>query len=322
MPPITAHEDVQVMILAAGLGTRLWPLTAQRAKPAIPFLGKALVRHCAELAEAHGFSNIVVNTHYQPDSVRRALLGLNVKFSHETEILGTAGALRHALDQGLLDQERSTLIINGKLFTDIDLSAALEVHRKQRAEVTMILRENSKREAFREVLCDDHVITGFGPDRQTHGDNPLLFTGIHLMSPHVLKTIPTGCSDTIRDTYPPFIADGKVVGYCDHSPRWWEFSTLKRYVELHRHAHVENIGPENTIAEDAQVDDTAKLENCILWPGAQVGAECQLKDVVLGNDVCLSSHSQLEQTVVMHKTELKTIERGEIIGNYVYVPLA
>ena len=81
------------MVLAAGYGTRLWPLTRYQAKPAVPFLGRPLVSHTVDYLIKHGVTDIIVNTHYSPMSIERALEGMSVGLSHGGEILGTGGAL-------------------------------------------------------------------------------------------------------------------------------------------------------------------------------------------------------------------------------------
>src|SRR3712207_3484182 len=107
------------MILAAGFGTRLWPLTEDRTKPAVPFLGKPLVVYAAEYLRDHGVREVTVNLHHRPESVMRALgdgsaLGMRVEYSQEEEILGTGGAL---------DRVRDWLsggdfaVVNGKIVT-------------------------------------------------------------------------------------------------------------------------------------------------------------------------------------------------------------
>ena len=310
------------MVLAAGFGTRLWPLTAKLAKPAVPFLGKALVTHCVDLLEQHGINDIVVNTHYQPESVQRALKDRNVSFSHETEILGTAGALRHAVNQGLLDPERPTLIINGKLFTDINLSDAINQHQSSKAEITMVLRDNVNREAFREILCEETTVLGFGKTRQPEGPQPLLFTGIHILSPKALKSIPQGNSDTIKDTYPPFLKRGEVHAIRDRSPYWWEFSTLQRYVDLHTQAHQKGLSPLNTIAENTQISPSSVLKNCVIWSQARIDEDCELDHVVVGEGVYLPPNTRISHMIVIKKSLVDTIERGEVQGDYVFVPLA
>src|ERR1044071_8076172 len=88
---------MKAVILAAGFGTRLWPLTEDRTKPAVPFLGKPLVAYSVEYVRGVGVRDVVVNLHHRPESITRALgdgsaYGVRVTYSHEDEILGTGGA--------------------------------------------------------------------------------------------------------------------------------------------------------------------------------------------------------------------------------------
>ena len=156
---------MKAMILAAGFGTRLFPLTIDRTKPAIPFLGKPLVGYVAEYIGRFGFRDIVVNLHHQPDSVISALgdgsrFGVHIDYTREEpQILGTAGALDNArrfLEDGTF------LVVNGKIITDIDISAALDSHRRTGAVATMVLKPNLKRERFTVVETADGFVTGFG----------------------------------------------------------------------------------------------------------------------------------------------------------------
>ncbi|PYT02178.1 MAG: hypothetical protein DMF65_07210, partial [Acidobacteria bacterium] len=152
------------MILAAGYGTRLWPLTIDRAKPAIPFMGRPLVGYVAEYLARFGFGEIAVNLHHRGESVRAALgdggrFGVRFHYVEEPEILGTGGALDNA--RALLDAD-IFVVINGKIATDINLDAALETHRRTRALATLVLRENAERERYSTVSVRDGLITGFG----------------------------------------------------------------------------------------------------------------------------------------------------------------
>src|SRR6266850_892541 len=133
---------MRAMILSAGYGTRLWPLTEDRTKPAIPILGKPLVGYVAEYLARYGCKEIVVNLHHRPESVRRALgdgsrFGVKLDYVEEPEILGTSGALDNA--RALLDGE-TFAVVNGKIITDIDLNAALAHHRAQNALATLVLK--------------------------------------------------------------------------------------------------------------------------------------------------------------------------------------
>src|SRR5436305_692491 len=132
---------MKAMILAAGFGTRLYPLTIDRTKPAIPFLGKPLVGYVAEYIARHGITEMVVNLHHQPQSVINALgdgsqFGVHIDYTIEQpEILGTAGALKFA-KKYLKDD--TFVIVNGKIITDLDISAAIETHKQSGAIATMV----------------------------------------------------------------------------------------------------------------------------------------------------------------------------------------
>src|SRR5918911_3655777 len=114
---------MRAMILAAGYGTRLWPLTVDRTKPAIPFLGRPLVGYVAEYLSHYGIREVVVNLHHRPESVRAALgdgsrFGVRLDYVEEPEILGTSGAIDNA--RHLLEGD-TFIVVNGKIVTDINL---------------------------------------------------------------------------------------------------------------------------------------------------------------------------------------------------------
>src|ERR671920_1946831 len=213
---------MRAMILAAGYGTRLWPLTIDRAKPAIPFMGRPLVGYVAEYLSRHGAREVVVNLHHRPESVRAALgdgtrFGVRLHYVEEHDILGTSGALDNA--RQLLEGD-TFVVINGKLATDIDLGAALETHRRTDALATLVLQENPARERYSTVEVRDGVVAGFGgfppsdnapgaPQGESEVDAaaPLMFTGIQFLDPRVFDLIPHGVfSHSVTDVYLPAIA--------------------------------------------------------------------------------------------------------------------
>src|SRR6185503_10534697 len=204
---------MKAMILAAGFGERLWPLTADRTKPALPVLGKPLVGYVAEYLARFGIKDVLVNLHHEPDSVRRALgdgsaFGVNLEYVHEPQILGTSGALDNA--RSLLSSE-TFVVINGKLVTDIDLKAALKHHREQNALATLVLKPNVARERFSIVETRDDLVTKFAgmpSATEVNGEPPLMFTGIHIMEPRIFDYIPRGIfSDTVVNVYPRAMAN-------------------------------------------------------------------------------------------------------------------
>src|SRR5215813_12895455 len=137
-------------ILAAGFGTRLWPLTEDRTKAAIPFLNRPLIEYSVEYLASHGIRDLIVNLHHQPDSIRQALgdgssLGVSIQYSLEEEILGTSGAW-DKVRSSLVDDD--FVVMNGKLVTNIDLTDVIAEHLNQNAIATLVLRENRALEHF------------------------------------------------------------------------------------------------------------------------------------------------------------------------------
>lgn len=252
---------VQAMILAAGLGTRLWPLTFQRAKPAVPFLGVPLVRRIADRLAAQGFDRIVVNLHHLPDTVSQALIGRSeVVFSFETEILGTAGGIARARDAGLFDPDRPLLVVNGKVETDADFAKLVRAHAEHPRDVTLLLARNRAREAFREVYVDRDRVVGFGPGRQPETSDPLCFTGIHVLGPPAIARTRAEFSDTVRQIYPEFLDRGRLRAHL-HGGRWWEFSTPERYLGLHQRVDPDLPGASVVWGE---LDPRVQVRGCVI----------------------------------------------------------
>ncbi len=122
---------MKAMILAAGLGERMWPLTEGRAKPSLPLLNRPIIAFTLEHLARNGVKEAVINLHYQPESIRGIVgdgrkLGLKVHYSEEPIILGTAGGLKKA--EPLLKDSGTFLMINSDSLSDCDLAAAAGDH--------------------------------------------------------------------------------------------------------------------------------------------------------------------------------------------------
>src|SRR5689334_20137141 len=228
---------MRAIILSAGYGTRLWPLTEDRTKPALPILGKPLVGYVAEYIASYGFDDIVVNLHHRPESVRAALgdgskFGVKLHYVEEPVILGTSGALDNTREYF---EHETFLAINGKIITDIDVNAALETHHNTNALATLVLLRNEKRERFSVVHVDNGRVTGFGsmPESGSSEPAPLMFTGIQLLEPRIFDYIPRGVfSHSTTDVYPKAIANGETIAAHVAQGTWRELSTLKRYLDI------------------------------------------------------------------------------------------
>ena len=297
---------MKAMILAAGYGERLWPLTADRGKPALPVLGKPLVGYVAEYLARNGVTEAVVNLHHCPESVRHALgdgsqFGLHLEYVYEPVILGTSGGLDNARK---FFQEGTFICVNGKIITDIDLQAAIETHRRQNALWTLVLKRNTRRERFSIVETEDGLVKRFSGmpqpgDVGSDADAPLMFTGIHIFEPRIFEYIPRGVfSDSVVHVYPQAVAKGERIAAHLGEGMWHELSTLQRYLDISLDllaAQNRNVfaGDRTSVAADAKVRDT------ILWDDVGVASGANVARSVLGDGVKVRSHEVFEGSVVV-----------------------
>jgi NDP-sugar pyrophosphorylase family protein len=318
---------MKAMILAAGFGTRLWPLTEDRTKPAVPFLNKPLVAYSVEYVVRYGVTDVVVNLHHCPESVRDALgdgsaYGARIAYSYEPEILGTGGAL---------DKVRDTLeggefvVVNGKIVTDIDLGAAIDAHRSRNAIATLVLMENERRERFTIVrTAEDGRILGFdgNPDpKNTSGPPPLMFTGIQVLSPRIFEYIPRGrFSHTTSDAYPAAIAAGELVLGHVATGTWRELSTLERYL-ARSIAGARERGWANVVGEGSIIAPDAVVEDSVLWKGVRVEAGAFVRRSIVGDGVRIPEGERIEDSVVVRAAIVRDFERGRVLGENLVAPI-
>ena len=320
---------MRAIVLSAGYGTRLWPLTEDRTKPAIPILGKPLVGYVAEYLASYGIDEIVVNLHHRPESVRRALgdgsaFGVKLHYVEEPVILGTSGALDNTRE---FFEHETFVVVNGKIITDIDLRAALETHRSSNALATLVLLPNTRRERFSVVETEGGRVKKFAGMPVANDTSPLMFTGIHIMEPRILDYVPRGVfSDSVIHVYPQAIANGEIVAAHVASGKWRELSTLKRYldisIELLRESGQSLVAGERTsIASSATVNDS------VLWDDVKVGAGARVSRAVLADDVTIPDGEVIENAVVVPrqlvegKTRPEKALPGDFRGENFVVPL-
>jgi NDP-sugar pyrophosphorylase family protein len=293
------------MILSAGYGTRLWPLTEDRTKPALPILGKPLVGYVAEYLARYGCDDIVVNLHHQPESVRQALgdgssFGVRLHYVEEPEILGTSGAIDNA--RALLDGD-TFVVVNGKIITDIDLEAALATHRRQKAIATLVLLPNAACERFSIVNAADGCLLGFGgmPLREDFSveSPPLMFTGIQILDPKIYDYVPPArFSHSTTDVYPQAIANGERVAVHVADGQWYELSTMPRYLDISLRLLAER-GESVTAGEGCEISPGAQVEQSILWDDVVVESGARVKRAILGDHVRIGAGEVIENAAVV-----------------------
>ncbi|MFH1146851.1 MAG: NDP-sugar synthase [Pseudomonadota bacterium] len=293
---------MKAMILAAGYGTRLKPLTLLRPKPLFPILNKPLLSIIIEQLRQIGITEIAINTHHLSEQIEEFIRSSSRHVIHvlkEELILGTGGGLRNA--ERFLDGA-PFLVINGDILTNIDLKAVYDFHMISGNAVTMVLHDYPK---YNNVLIGrGDRITGFSRRKDGH----MAFTGIHVVNPEVLKLVPEGGFYDILDAYRALIAmDSSVGAYVVDGRYWTDIGTEKAYLTLHGDllqgkAEVSGVpvpGKMFIIGENASVGEGVQLEDwvCIgnnvdigdgayiarsvVWDGARIDARMKVVDAVI-----------------------------------------
>ncbi len=229
---------MKAMILAAGLGTRLRPLTHTIPKPMVPVAGRPMIEYPLSLLKRHGIREVIINTHHLAGQIQDGLgdgseLGLSISYSHEPEILGTGGGIRNAMH---LFGQGPILVINGDTLIDVDLTALINRHRQTRAAATMVLIELKGKHDFGPVEVDQNLRVRriIGKPEQVAGAElrVMTFTGVHIIGPEILAELPEqGFSSIITEGYHKVLEQGQtVMGYRTRG-YWKSLDTAQRVAE-------------------------------------------------------------------------------------------
>lgn len=225
------------MLLCAGLSTRLGRLGTERPKPMLPVCGIPILAYGIANLVGHGITEIVLNTHHRGDVIERELgdgrrWGARLRYVHEPALLGTGGGLRNALE--LLDPDGTDepfLSHNGKLIFDLDVTSLAAAYRAAGDVLgMMVVRRvpDAKTWGAVQVTRDAR-----GPHvTDILGDGEHMFCGVHLTRPSVMRRLPEGESDSIRQGYLPWLRAGERVAAYEHDGGYFaEHSTPERYLE-------------------------------------------------------------------------------------------
>lgn len=230
---------MKAMILAAGFGTRLRPLTEQMPKPLLPIGGVPLIVWNLLLLRRHGFREVVINLHYLGSMIEEALgdgsrFGLRIIYSKEATILGTGGGIKQA--EPYFEGE-PVLVLNGDTLFELDLNALIAFHSMHRAAATLVLRDdnNAAQWGLVEVGTGHRIVRIRGQGLEQEGPTvPRMFAGIHVLDLRLLQGVPAGVARSIIDSYIEAIKQReRVMGYEMHG-YWSDLGTLERYKQAER----------------------------------------------------------------------------------------
>jgi NDP-sugar pyrophosphorylase family protein len=322
------------MILAAGFGTRLKPLTLGLPKPLFPVLNRPLLEHTLNFLSSQGIQDIIVNVHHLPEKIVEHFgdgesFGVRLQFSKEKEILGTAGGLKKA--QSFLEKG-TFLVMNSDVLADINLEKVLKFHKEKNSCLTLVVRQDAEPQKYNPIeLGNDGRITRFVSAFIKHPPataQRVMFTGIQIMEPEIFSRIPADkFFGTTEDVFPAMIEDGlPVYGYL-HDKYWIDMGTRETYIQAQADAldgklglktlpsrnpegslvvppvHIgkgceisndAQIGPHAVLGNGCRVRSGAVIENSILWEGATIGSGVTIQNSIIGKGVAVENGTQVK----------------------------
>ena len=291
---------MKAMVLAAGLGQRMRPLSDLRAKPALPVLNRPLLHHTLGLLARHGVREVVINTHHLPETIEGAVgsgrrFGLRVRYSFESLLLGSGGGPRRVR---AFFGEEPALLVNGDCLFDFDLGRLLRRHRESGARATLALKPNPDSSRYGRVVTgkDGFIRSIRGLPRPGRGQ-VALFTGLQVLDPALLERLPPGRSDIVADLYAPLLAEGAPLLGLRMAGAWHDLGSPRSYLEEQLRALGRLRGRtragalvdpaarvsrgsrvvRSVVGARALVSSEAVVSRSILWPDAFVGAGAQVR---------------------------------------------
>jgi mannose-1-phosphate guanylyltransferase len=309
----------QAFVLAAGLGTRLRPLTDELPKPLVPIFQKPLITFALDHLIATGVQRFVINTHRLPHLFERQFAeksyrDCSVDLVNEPELLETGGGIKNA--ESLLGGA-DFLTYSGDILTDVPLDGLIGEHFRARNDVTLALRETGFKPS---IAFRDGCIVDIGERFGIPGDYD--FANIAVWSKKIFQRIPQRKISFIPVLLDWIAAGGKIGGLVLNQGKWFNIGSSAQYVEAHRMIASENWSPDfirdadwtARIAKSATVDTSAQLRGLtIVGADCYIGASAILQDTIVWPGAQIASLSELQNCIVRTRHKAAGILQNAIV---------
>lgn len=336
------------MLLAAGLGRRLRPLTDVVPKPLLPLRGRPVAAYTLARLVAFGCEAVAVNLHHLGEEIRRQLgdsfAGMPIRYSPEPEIQGTLGALRPL--QGFLREAELVVVVNGDSVCSWPLRRLLRHHLRTGAAASLLVSRRVDPRPFGGGIEVDAGgrITALRPAAAgAEGARRRVFLGLHVFRPELLRGLERNPADVVEHLYEPLLADGARLQAVETRRRWHDLGTPERYLRAalelaarpwpRRLVRRSWVSPRATVAagatvrgsaveEGARVQAGAEIAGSLLLPGSRVEAGSRVVDSILGFGVRLAADTSVNgRLVTKARTGQAPGKRDSVLGGLVMSPL-
>ena len=316
---------MQALVLAGGEGTRLRPLTLTTPKPVLPLAGRPFLSFMLDWLHRHGVDEAILSLGFLSDAVHEVLgdiqSGMRLRYVREDEPLGTAGPVRLAADEGMLDDR--FLVLNGDVLTDIDLGAEIAQHERTGAAATLALAAVDDVASYGVVPTSDRgEVEAFLEKSAGPAPTNRINAGAYVLERSVVELIPGGRAVSFeREVFPQMVGKG-LYGW-DADGYWIDIGTPERYLEatwdllagrvestlperdqtgslvyegsLTSGAH---IGPQSVLGPHCSVGSDAAVERSVLHERVLVGADAVIRESIIGAKARVAERARMQGAVV------------------------
>ncbi len=329
---------MQALVLAGGEGTRLRPLTHTVPKPVMPLAGRPFLSFMLDWLREHGVDDVLLSCGFLAHAVEDVLgdehEGMRLRYVHEDSPLGTAGPVRLAADEGLLDDR--VFILNGDVLTDIDLTAQLAFHEERGARATLGLIAVEDTSSYGVVpTAPDGAVEEFREKQPGPAPTNRINAGAYVIERDVVERIQPGRSVSFeREVFPGLVGEG-LYGFMSEG-YWIDIGTPERYLEatydlLSGRVHSTlpprdetgslvyepalvagaHIGPQSVLGPHCSVGVDSSVERSVLHARVTVGAGCSVREAVLGEGAQIGDGAEIEPGAMLGSGVI--VEPGEVV---------
>ena len=324
---------MKALILAAGFGTRLQPLTNELPKPLFPVLNQPILEHILHFLSSQGIKEIAINLHHRPEKIIDYFgngkdFGVALHYSKEEEILGTAGGIKKLQS---FFQDETFLVINSDVFADINLNNVLKFHKEKKSKLTLVVRQDPNMEKYKSIqrVEEGRIVHFLGTGiKNSDPVTQVMFTGIQIMEPDIFYRIPKDefCGTT-EDVFPGMIQDELPVYGFLHNGYWIDMGTRETYIQaqvdaldgklslktfssrnpegllvvppvyIGKNCEISQdaqLGPYAVLGDGCRIRSGAVVENSILWTGVTAGNNCSVQNSIVDERVVIDSGANVK----------------------------
>jgi mannose-1-phosphate guanylyltransferase len=336
---------MQALILAGGKGTRLRPLTVYTPKPIVPVLNRPFLTFQLELLRRAGVKDIVLSLNYQPDKIEQILgdgtnFGVNLRYVTEPSPMGTAGAYKFAAKE----IRETTVVFNGDVLTDLDVSSVIKQHKDKKSEATIVLTSVENPSAYGLVETENDLRVKRFLEKPTAEQLSTLTTnninaGIYIIEPSVLDLIPSNENYSFEyKLFPDLLAKQReFFAFVMDKNYWQDMGTPKSYLQAHHDflsgkigsfdidrtakadvSHIANVDKHSVLAADCIIKPNARIINSVIGKGVQIEERAVIENSVIHSHTRVASGSHISNSIIGRSCYIGkncVVNSGAVLGD-------